>query len=374
MTISATQSAANSAIRSATYKEIMQQPAIWAAWATEFADEARAIAAAIRGRDITEIWLTGAGSSAYIGEIFAATCHRWAGVPVRAIPSTDIVARPQDYATDDPVLVVSFGRSGNSAETVGVLAVIDAVLPNAACLNITCNRKSALAASTSGVWSRTTILPEACHDAGFAMTSSFTTMLLTAMMVFQDGCAAQMADLSAGAARLLPELDARARSIPPPARAVFVGSGPLGFFGREAALKVMELAAGEIPALWDSCLGFRHGPKSFVLTGTAVFVFLSADPATRRYDDDLATEIATQFGSGSVVTIGTGGDVDTQTGAADGPDNDVAGGLKALLFAQLLSVHWSAALGHNVDDPFVGRGTLSRVVSGVTLYPVEVTA
>jgi tagatose-6-phosphate ketose/aldose isomerase len=33
-------------------------------------------------------------------------------------------------------------------------------------------------------------------------------------------------------------------------------------------------------------------------------------------------------------------------------------------------VRWSDALGLPVDDPFAGQGTLTRVVSGVQLYPV----
>ena len=38
--------------------------------------------------------------------------------------------------------------------------------------------------------------------------------------------------------------------------------------------------------------------------------------------------------------------------------------------AQVRSVEWSAQLGMNVDDPFAGQNTLSRVVSGVKLYAV----
>ena len=38
--------------------------------------------------------------------------------------------------------------------------------------------------------------------------------------------------------------------------------------------------------------------------------------------------------------------------------------------AQVTGVMWSGALGLNVDNPFVGQGTLSRVVDGVKLYPV----
>ena len=42
----------------------------------------------------------------------------------------------------------------------------------------------------------------------------------------------------------------------------------------------------------------------------------------------------------------------------------------AIAFAQIAGVLWAADLGLNVDDPFAGQGTLSRVVSGVTLYQV----
>jgi tagatose-6-phosphate ketose/aldose isomerase len=33
-------------------------------------------------------------------------------------------------------------------------------------------------------------------------------------------------------------------------------------------------------------------------------------------------------------------------------------------------VMWSDALGLNIDDPFVGQSTLSRVVSNVRLHPL----
>ena len=38
--------------------------------------------------------------------------------------------------------------------------------------------------------------------------------------------------------------------------------------------------------------------------------------------------------------------------------------------AQIDGVKWAADLGLNVDDPFTGQGTLSRVVAGVTLHGV----
>ena len=38
--------------------------------------------------------------------------------------------------------------------------------------------------------------------------------------------------------------------------------------------------------------------------------------------------------------------------------------------AQVDGALWAEELGLNVDDPFTGQGTLSRVVSGVTLHGV----
>ena len=42
-----------------------------------------------------------------------------------------------------------------------------------------------------------------------------------------------------------------------------------------------------------------------------------------------------------------------------------------VVLAQVLAVVWSDRMGLSVDDPFAGLGTLSRVVAGVKLYPVE---
>ncbi len=347
---------------SATYKEIMQQPAIWRAWQAEFTPQLTALKAWITAQNPDEIWLCGAGTSAYIGDLIAAATP----ANIRAIATTDLVSCPQNYIRDGlRPLVISFGRSGNSAESLGTLDLLDKFLPDAPRLNITCNAKSALA-TRPAKHQQVITLPAATHDAGFAMTSSYSTMLLTALMLLDILPPAHLTSLANRAEALLPTFFETAQTMPRPTRAVFTGSGPLAMAAREAALKVMELAAGDIPAIWDSNLGFRHGPKSFISADTKMFVYLSNHPLTGQYDRDLAAEVRGQFGPQTVLTLGADGDV-----LIPRAGNDAADALLYVLFAQALSVTWSHALGLNIDDPFKGRGTLTRVVSGVTLHTPE---
>lgn len=340
----------------ATWQEIHRQPEIWRAWGHNL--DVAGLRGWIADQSFDEVWFCGAGSSAYIGDIIAASVKG-----SRSVPTTDIVATPTRVLSGVRPLVVSFGRSGNSAETIGTLDALDSLAPNAPRLNITCNKDSALATRNSGAPTQVIVLPDATHDAGFAMTSSFSTMLLTALALLEDPCDVpeRFAALADDLERLLPTY----ADGDPPQRAVFVGSGPLAFAAREAALKVMELSAGQIPALWDSTLGFRHGPKSFVRDKTAITIFVSPEEPTRSYDMDLAAELRAQFPQATVKTIGPGGEIDLPMhfGPAWAAPLCVAA-------AQVRGVIWAQQLGLNVDDPFAGQGTLSRVVSAVKLYPV----
>ncbi len=356
---------ANQIRASATWGEIHAQPAIWRSWADLL--DVDGLRAWIDGQGFREVWFCGAGTSAYIGDILAAGLPKRNGLRFLSVPSTDIVARPRYFLQGaETPLIVNFGRSGNSSETVGTLRAIESLAPNAGMLNITCNTDSALARSQNG---RTIVLPEACHDSGFAMTSSFTTMLLTALSIFDHGKKAHtnLELLANRAEASLPALAERISTLDRPSRAVFVGSGAMTFAARESALKVMELSVGEVPALWDSTLGFRHGPKSFVAKDSAIFILLNPDKDPLRYDLDLVEELRGQFPHARTITIGSNGDLDP--GSIGSPVWDT---VLSVLPAQLASVTWSAQLGHNIDDPFVGRSTLSRVVSGVRLYPIEV--
>lgn len=339
-----------------TWREILSQPDIW----QNFLPQILAMRDEMRGwiteMGVDEIWFSGAGTSAYIGDFLTAELQAHVPWVLRSVPSTDLVAAPHQFIGSRKPLIVNFGRSGNSAETIGVLKILEELAPNAPQLNITCNAQSALATRPAR-YQKTILLPECTHDLGFAMTSSYTTMMLSALGIF----APQIPDelplkISQAMTAALTNYQQRAQSFQTPDRIVIIGSGALRFIAREAALKIMELTAGQIPVLWDSTLGFRHGPKSFVTPGTHIICFQSSDSYSAQYDCDLMDELKTQYENIALTAIESAG------------LDDRWGGVVQAVFAQILAVVLSERLGLNVDDPFAGQGTLTRVVSAVKLY------
>ena len=345
----------------ATWAEIHAQPQIWRGFGAEL--DVAGLRAWITAQGISEVWLCGAGSSAYIGDIIAAGLLGQDGPTIRAVATTDIVSRPHAHLRGARRLVISFGRSGNSAESIGLLDALDALAPDWPRLNITCNAGSAMARRAG---CRVLILPSACHDAGFAMTSSFSTMLLAALAVLDVGhmpadTPATFAALADDLTALLPIYAAQASALPLPNRAVFIGTGALAMAAREAALKVMELSGGQIPALWDSALGFRHGPKSFVQTGTQVWLFGHPGAHASAYEHDLCAELAAQFP-----------DVPLHRPTLPSKWPEAWAAPLYVAQAQVAAVVFAAKLGLNIDDPFAGLGTLTRVVAHVPLHPIKV--
>jgi tagatose-6-phosphate ketose/aldose isomerase len=151
-------------------------------------------------------------------------------------------------------------------------------------------------------------------------------------------------------------------------RVVYLGSGVLQGLAREAALKLLELTDGAIVTMFDSTMGFRHGPKTIVTDRTLIVVFVSNDPMTRSYDLDLMDELRRDGRAGALLAI--------SAQAIEGDAimiEDLAGASDAeLVFpfvvpAQLFALHCSLALGLTPDQPNAS-GTVSRVVQGVRIH------
>ena len=362
-----------------TAEEIVHQPAMWRALAASLAAE-HARVAAFLGDSLNNpqlrVILTGAGSSAYAGEIVADELNAAWPCQVRALSTTSLLTHPELYLeANAPTLLVSFARSGNSPESTAAVALLRAMVPAARFLNITCNADGQLA--QQGAQDANTcnlLMPAASCDRGFAMTSSFTCMLLACLSVL--GRAPQLERLPTLAAlgeQALADWAAPVAQLgaQPVSRVVYLGSGPLEALAKEAALKILELTGGRVLAMANSALGFRHGPKAMLNAETLVVLFRSAKPLARRYEQDLLQELQREQVAGRCLTVGADADIGInaaawqQAGAGDWPDAWLAP--LWLLMAQQYALHQSALLQLRPDNPFTG-GTVNRVVQGVTIY------
>ena len=354
-----------------TAEEIAHQPAMWRALAASLKVEQSAVAAFLGDclRDPQQrVILTGAGSSAYVGEIIADEINAAWPAQVRAISTTSLLTHPALYLeADAPTLLVSFARSGNSPESTAAVQLVRDLVPGARFLNITCNADGALAQQSAGDQRTFNLLmPAASCDRGFAMTSSLTCMLLAALSVLDPDFQPQRLEMLATLGeQALSQWSAPVAALAAQrvSRVVYLGSGPLESLAKEAALKILELTAGQVMAMSNSALGFRHGPKAAVTCHTLVVLFRCADPLSRRYEQDLVEELRRDQVASGVLTVGAGGDIGIDAPAW--PDAWLAP--LWLLMAQQYALHQSALLQLRPDNPFTG-GIVNRVVQGVTIY------
>jgi tagatose-6-phosphate ketose/aldose isomerase len=361
----------------ATILEIAQQPDAWREVAGPTDETALEFLRAITALPDLRIILTGAGSSAFAGDIAAPALRRHLNRRVEAVATTDIVASPLDcLERRTPTLLVSFGRSGNSPESLATTALADELVDDVWHLILTCDRGGELGRAHAGRPNSLVVyMPERTNDVGFAMTSSLTSMLLTCLLLLGpaepgDG------DALAKAAQHIVDLQADIRAVAQTKkqRFVYLGSGPLEGLARESALKLLELTAGEVVTYFDSPLGFRHGPKSVLDADTLVVVYVSTDPYTRRYDLDIIAEIRAQLGQDAVTVISTQ-PIPAELGPAvvlpglDGLGDSLVA-LPYLVFAQYLALFTSLEYRKTPDNPFPS-GEVSRVVKGVTIYPMD---
>src|ERR1700730_11147137 len=158
-----------------TLNEIRQQPELWPTTLDRVASSnAHSI---VKGRAAV---ICGAGSSAYSASAIAAT---WTNSV--AIATTDLLTLTQDEmlhlvpAFADGVLV-SVARSGDSPESVGVIARIKQMFPKVVHLAITCNQDGELA-RLPGV--SPVVLDPRTNDRSLVMTGSFSNLLLAGMAV-----------------------------------------------------------------------------------------------------------------------------------------------------------------------------------------------
>ncbi|WP_051450868.1 SIS domain-containing protein [Actinospica robiniae] len=367
----------------ATYREILQQPDVWREAAQTIRKSRAALDAFLApslARENLRIVLTGAGTSAFIGQIAAPSLGSRLSRRVEAVATTDLVSHPEAHLPQDvPTLLVSFARSGDSPESKAATDLADQLLGEVRHLIITCNADGALnRAHEPREDSFVLLMPERSNDTGFAMTSSFTSMLLAVLLALGGDDESAVDALAAAAEALLEQQDSIARlAATVPQRVVFLGGGPLTGLARESALKMLELTAGQVVAYHDSSLGFRHGPKAVLDAHSLAVVYESAGSYSRAYDDDIVQELRASVGQDRVLTVSAGrADARvtaeshwTLPGLAEVND-DALHAVAFVVFAQFFALCCSAALQLTPDNPFP-NGDVNRVVKGVIIHSLN---
>ncbi len=369
-----------------TYREIMQQPVVWLREYDLLLEKRKEIEAFVSKYIEAgyEVIFTGAGTSAYIGDILEVSLS---GTPLRgarSVPTTDLVTNPEYYLSPEKkVLMISFARSGDSPESLGAIKLANSICKDIAHIYVTCNAGGHLARTAADSPSTLLLLlPPETNDQSLAMTSSFSTMLfagitianirsIEAQLPVVTSLVKRSVDTLARLDRYIPEIASRRFD-----RAVFLGSGELKGIAKESHLKLQELTDGGVVCSYDSFLGFRHGPKAVVNGNTLMVYLLSGDPDVRRYEADLIRQLNTNNRVVAQIAVsernenipGVDFDLEVELGGGGGEHlKNLYRCIPYIFVSQLLGFYKSLDLGLNPDSPSVS-GNISRVVTGVTIY------
>lgn len=369
-----------------TVKEIKQQPVIWQDAFQSYKQQSSKIESFLNGikekHDRVRVIFTGAGSSAYAGDVILPYLKEVGDEETfdfQSVATTNLVSNPTSYyKVNVPTILVSFSRSGNSPESIASVKLGQSIVKDFYQITITCAAEGKLAASAVGDADNLVLLmPEAANDQGFAMTGSFTSMMLTAALIFDPTSEQEKEEYVKQISEMGMNLLEREKELEDLVnqdfnRVIYLGSGPLGGIAREVQLKILELTAGKIATAFDTPLGFRHGPKSFVDAKSLVFLFVSNNPYTRQYDLDMLEEMHGDNIAKAITSVEvpqensfSGNQFAFARKYSSLPDAYLA--LPYTLFGQMISLLASLKVKNKPDTPSP-TGTVNRVVKGVTIY------
>lgn len=367
-----------------TANEIQSQPSLWLETFKLLSNQRNSISEFLNlvySQKNINVILTGAGTSAFVGNVLEAIFNKHTGIISRAIPTTDLVTHPEWYIyRKQPTLLISFARSGNSPESVKSIKLAnDLCGVNIYHLVITCNPDGKLIKMLSNSNSYIFLLPPGTNDKSLAMTSSFTSMLLTGLFIarineLKDFEKQLQLLIEYGENFLLKYVDELEKiSGMNFTRAVFLGSGPFKGIAQESHLKLLELTDGKIVCKHDSFLGFRHGPKAMVDENTLVVYLFSNNKYVQQYEKDLVESVnKDRIGLHRIgVMENCIGELELDTKiifSENGQKLDEEFlSVVSVLPAQVLGFFKSINLGLKPDSPSV-NGIITRVVQGVKLY------
>lgn len=369
-----------------TLREIRQQPATWRETGRQMAEAAPGLAAFLEESGVLggrgALVLTGSGSSLYVGACVGPALQATLGIPVHVLAAGDLLTHPRQILPPDrPCAIVSFGRSGNSPESAALVDQLLAREPDCRHLLVTCCREGALATRYAGERRvRSVVLADRTCDRSLVMTSSFTNMVVAAMvlgMLRDVGRYEAVVEAlgTAGEALLAHEAGPLAAVAGRSYRTgLSLGAGCRFGAAREGSLKFTEMSDGRAPSFAETYLGLRHGPMSAARDEALVVCFLSSGLPARAYEADLIGEINRKGLGARKVLVGgrvpahlaREGDVVIECPEM-GALGDERVAVLDVLVAQVLAFFHCLHLGLRPDEPSAA-GVIQRVVGPFPIH------
>ncbi|OJV38034.1 MAG: hypothetical protein BGO29_08685 [Bacteroidales bacterium 36-12] len=368
-----------------TIAEIEQQPRMWMKEYDSILSNKEKIEKFMITNNISKhstIILTGAGTSAFIGNALLYIMPLYGYSNCIAMSTTDIITHPDAaFQKDKEIVLVSFARSGNSPESLATVELAERLCKKVTNIIVTCNENGQLAKNANDSNSLLLLLPPETNDKSLAMTSSFTTMLLSFILYININDISEekskIDSINKSSEAFIQNYKHLIKQIATLnfKRAVFLGSGELKGIAEECHLKLQELTDGQVICKHDSFLGFRHGPKAVIDKDTLLIYLFSSNEHIRKYEVDLVKQINQNNNVIAQIGISSGNKINIDGVKLDLNLNldNISQSTNAyyfipyVLIGQLLGYYKSISMGLNPDSPSVS-GNIARVVEGVTIY------
>ena len=307
------------------------------------------IVEAVKQEGFTKILFMGCGTSYFLAAAASAYFARYNNVTCDYLASfefyknTGLYVKPQDK-----VLLVPFTRVASTTETM--IAVKKGVaLPNVKSLQITCDDYS----FQYSTWSL--FIPD-MHEDSIVMTSSFSTMLYTAMffaaaMSGNDEVLSQLEKLPEDAADHMSEYASKMEALAQKytGMKVFIGLGSGAHYGLagESSIKVKEMTL--TPSECYYSLEYRHGPISIAYEKTVIAYFVSEN--TQEEDARLIGELKA-LGACVIALGAVSGEMERKVDVAYKTELGECANLPELIIPlQYFGAYLAIAKGYDPDTP-----------------------
>ncbi len=278
-----------------TYHEIKNQERLWQEVAREVLKNRKEVLLKIGNKKPI---FTGAGTSYYLS-MSASFYAIEKGYLALAIPPSELLVHENTYfktISPDEFVLLPVSRSGTTSETLKASRKFKerggTVIP------ITCSPESPMAKLGEVLPSSVSI-----KEKSVVMTSSFTTMLLQALVIFGgEEILEKLENSPAYRVSRFWEVENLAKEIVSHGREhfYFMGSGLNHGIAQEMALKMKEMSLTPLSQAYHP-LEYRHGPVS--VYGEKSQAIMVSSPESIEHDVKLAEELVEKSGKDSVVVL-----------------------------------------------------------------------